>query len=71
MKATLVRIDSSTRNEMHELGNLIVVLQFCLRQLGGRQRTNELEGVVRTGLEACEQGIAAFRKVNDAVRVHH
>jgi hypothetical protein len=53
---------------MHELGNLIVALQFCLRQLGGRQRTEELEGVVRNGLEACEQGIAAFRKVHEAVR---
>jgi hypothetical protein len=71
MKATLGRIDSSTRNEMHELGNLIVALQFCLRQLDGRQRTDQLESVVRTGLDACEQGIAAFRKVHQAVRVRH
>jgi hypothetical protein len=54
---------------MHELGNLIVALQFCLRQLGGRQSTDELERVVRTGLEMCEQGIAAFRKVHKAERV--
>jgi hypothetical protein len=59
----------STGSELHELGNVIVALQFCLRQLDGRQRTDELEGVVRTGLEVCEQGIAAFRKVNEAVRV--
>jgi hypothetical protein len=56
---------------MHELGNLIVALQFCLRQLGGRQSTDALEGVVRTGLEVCEQGIAAFRKVHEAVSVRH
>jgi hypothetical protein len=59
-------IDS--RNEMHELGNAIVALQFCLRRLDGHQRTNELEGVVRSGLVVCEQGIAAFRKVHEAVR---
>jgi hypothetical protein len=55
--------------EMHELGNLIVALQFCLRQLGGRQSTDELEGVVQSGLEVCEQGIVAFRRVREAVRV--
>jgi len=68
---TLVSIAPSTRSEMHELGNLIVALQFCLRQLGGCQRTDELEGVVRTGLEVCQQGIAVFRKVNAAVGVRH
>ena len=68
---TVVNIGPSTRSEMHELGNLIVALQFCLRQLGGRQSTDELEGVVRTGLEVCEQGMTAFRKVHDAVRVRH
>ena len=57
------------RLDMHELGNLIVALQFCLRQLGGRQRTDELEGIVRAGLQVCEQGIAAFRKVDEAVRI--
>ena len=67
--ATAARIGPLTRSEMHELGNLIVALQFCLRQLGGRQRTDELEGVVRNGLEVCEQGITAFRKVHEAVRV--
>lgn len=70
-KQAWVNIGGSTRAEMHELGNLIVALQFCLRQLGGRQSTDELEGLVRTGLEVCEQGIAAFRKVHEAVRVHH
>ena len=34
---------------------------FCLRQLDGRQRTDELEAVVRRGLEVCEQAIAAVR----------
>ena len=59
----------STRSELHELGNAIVALQYCLRQLGGRQSTDELEELVRTGLNVCEQGIAAFRRVDDAVRV--
>ena len=53
-------------HEMHELGNMIVALQFCLRQLGGRQGTDELEGVVHTGLEICKQGMATFRKVSKA-----
>lgn len=64
---SVVNIGPSTRSEMHELGNLIVALQFCLRQLGGRQRSDELEGMVRTGLEVCEQGIVTFRRVNEAV----
>ena len=58
---------TNTRNEMHELGNAIVALQFCLRQLNGCQRTDELERVVRSGLDVCKQGIAAFRKVHEAV----
>ena len=66
---TVTSICPSTESEMHQLGNHIVALQFCLRQLGGRQSTEELEGVVRTGLEVCEQGIAAFRKVHGATRV--
>jgi hypothetical protein len=61
----------SAGSEMHELGNAIVALQYCLRQLGGRQRTNELEKLVRTGLEVCENGIAAFRKVQEERSVHH
>ena len=60
---------TDSRNDMHELGNAIVGLQFCLRQLNGRQRTNELERVVRSALEACGQGIAAFRRVHQAVSV--
>jgi hypothetical protein len=59
---------TDSRNDMHELGNAIVALEFCLRQLDGRQRTDELEGLVRSGLEVCEQGIAAFRRVHEAVR---
>jgi hypothetical protein len=55
---------------MHELGNLMVAVHFCLRQLRGRQGTNELESVVRTGLEVSEQGMAAFRKVHEAMHVH-
>jgi hypothetical protein len=69
MQDYLIRINSSTRSEMHELGNLIVSLQYCLRQLGGRQSTDELEGVVRSAVEVCEQGIVAFRKMHQAVRV--
>jgi hypothetical protein len=52
--------------EIHELGNSIVALQFCLRRLEGRQHTDELEGLVRGGLEVCEQAIVAFRKVHQA-----
>jgi hypothetical protein len=62
---------ASTGSEMHELGNAIVALQYCLRQLGGRQRTDELEKLVRTGLEVCENGIAAFRKVQEARPVRY
>ena len=57
---------SRVEHEMHELGNMILALQFCLRQLGGRQATDELEGVVHTGLELCKQGMAAFQKVRKA-----
>jgi hypothetical protein len=64
---TAESIDPSTRSEMHELGNLILGLQYCLRQLRGGQGTDELEGVVRTGLELCVQSMASFRKVYDAV----
>lgn len=53
----------------HDLGNAIVGLQFCLRQLNGRQRTDELERVVQSALATCEQGIAAFRRVHEAVSV--
>jgi hypothetical protein len=60
-------VDASTRNELHELGNLIVAVQHCLRRLDGRQRTDELQGVVRTGLEACEQGVESFRRIQAAV----
>lgn len=52
-------------NEMHELGNSIVALQFCLRRLEGCQHTDELEGLVRGGLEVCAQAIVAFRKVHE------
>jgi hypothetical protein len=54
-------VGSAARNDTHEIGNLIVALHFCLRQLDGRQRTDELEAVVRRGLEVCEQAIAAVR----------
>src|ERR1700745_255756 len=57
---------TESRNDMHELGNAIVGLQFCLRQLNGRQRTDELERVVQSALATCEQGIAAFRRVHEA-----
>jgi hypothetical protein len=60
---------TDSRHEMHELGNAIVALQFCLRQLDGRQGTDELQHVVRNGLEVCKQGIAAFRKIRAAVSV--
>jgi hypothetical protein len=64
---TVARVD-----RMHELGNTIVALQYCFRQLGGRQGTDELEGVVRTGLEICKQGMAAFREIQRqaSVREH-
>ena len=60
---------TDSRNDMHELGNAIVGLQFCLRQLNGHQRTDELERVVQSALATCEQGIAAFRRVHEAVSV--
>src|SRR5262249_3918920 len=49
----------------------IVALQFCLRQLGGNQRSDKLEGLVRAGLDVCAQGIAAFRRVDKAVSVRN
>jgi hypothetical protein len=65
------QIGRSITNDMHELGNHICALQFCLRQLGGNQRSDELEGLVRKGLDVCAQGIAAFRRVDDAVSVRN
>jgi hypothetical protein len=61
---------SEEARDMHELGNHMVGVLYCLRQLGGRQRTGELEAVVRAGLESCEQSVAAFRKLHKALRVH-
>lgn len=73
-QSVLVCIGPPTRTEMHDLGNAIVALQFCLRQLDGEQRTDELQRVVRTGLETCEQGVVAFRRVHETLaapkRVH-
>src|SRR5690348_2791447 len=60
---------TDVKKEMHELGNAIAAVQFCLWQLNGQQNTDELERLVRGGLDACEQGIAAFRKVHGAVSV--
>ena len=57
---------SSKAREMHELGNHMVGVLYCLRQLGGCQRTGELEAVVREGLESCEKSMAAFRSVHKA-----
>ena len=65
---TVASMRPSLRNEMHELGNLIVAMHFCLRQLCDRQRSHELKRVVRTGLEVSEQIMATFRNVDDAVR---
>ena len=65
------QVGLSVRDDMHELGNHICALQFCLRQLGGNQRSDELEGLVRKGLDVCAQGIAAFRRVDDAVSVRN
>ena len=67
-RSTLLCIGPRTRSEMHELGNVIVALQFCLRELDGKQRTHELQKIVRTGLETCKQGVAAFRRVHRTVR---
>jgi len=66
-QSTFVCTRPPTGSEMHELGNAIVALQFCLRQLDGKQRTDELQRVVRKGLKACKQGVAAFRRVHETV----
>jgi GAF domain-containing protein len=60
----------STASDMHELGNIMVALRSCLEWLRGRQGTDELEGLVRAGLEASEQGMAAFRRLHEPMRLH-
>jgi hypothetical protein len=60
---------TSLRNEMHDLGNLMVAMHFCLQRLRGRQCSDELEEVAQSGLELSEQGMAIFRKLDEAVRV--
>ena len=61
------RFEAST-STLHELGNLMVAAHFCLRQLRGQQRTDELEGVVRDGLAVCEKSMAAFQEIQKSVR---
>ena len=70
-RSTTRRTRPSARREMHELGNVITALQFCLQQLDGHQRSDELGEVVRRGLELCEQGMAAFHKVGEVLSAHH
>jgi hypothetical protein len=59
----------SLGNELHDLGNLMVAMHFCLQRLRGRQCSAELEEVARSGLELSQQGMAIFRKLDEAVRV--
>jgi hypothetical protein len=47
----------------------MVAMHFCLQRLRGRQCSAELEEVARSGLELSQQGMAIFRKLDEAVRV--
>ena len=66
---TVASTGPSLRNEMHELGNLMLAMHFCLKRMRGRQCSDELEEVAQSGLELSEQSIALFRKLDEAVRV--
>ena len=42
----------------------MLAAHYGLQRLRGRQLTDELEGVVRNGLELCEKGMAAFHRLH-------
>jgi hypothetical protein len=57
------------RVETHELGNLLVSMQFCVQRLRGHQRTAEFEELVGRMLDLSEQSIDATRRLIRALRL--
>jgi len=51
--------------------NFLILLPERPRVFPDAREKDDLRGVVRTGLDVCEQGIAAFRKLHEAVSVHY
>ncbi len=65
---TMESIGRRAGDEAHDLGNTLVAIAFCLKQLRGRQRTEELDAMVERGLQVAEQGIQATRSLLHAAR---
>jgi hypothetical protein len=56
-------------DQVHDLGNLLIGIGFCLKQLRGSQRTKELEEVVEQAAKAADQGVEAVRGLLQATRL--
>jgi signal transduction histidine kinase len=48
-------------DQIHDLGNLLIGIAFCLKRLRGSQRTEELEELVEQAANAADQGVEAVR----------
>jgi hypothetical protein len=68
-RQTLAGICRCAGEEAHDLGNLLLAITFCLRQLRGRQHTGELEEMVERASEEAEQGVEAARGLMQATRM--
>jgi hypothetical protein len=65
----MASIDRFAGDQVHDLGNLLIGIAFCLKQLRGSQRTKELEEVVEQAAKAADQGVEAVRGLLQATRL--
>jgi hypothetical protein len=56
-------------DQVHDLGNLLIGIAFCLKQLRGFQRTKELEEAVEQAAKAADQGVEVVRGLLQATRL--
>ena len=68
-RRTVASVGRFASDEAHRLGNLLIALTFCLKQLRGRQRTHELEELAERGFRDAEQSMEAMRQYMQATRV--
>ena len=65
-RRTMASIGQFASDQAHHLGNLLLGVTFCLKQLRGRQQNQELEHMVERGFQDAEQGIEAMRQYMQA-----